>query len=329
MRRNIALLVLCILLALNWLRSDLPKFDKHLWIRAVPDALPPPATLAQHLGPFHLEAAWELQSRTGGFGSYSALLPRQDGRLEAVSDLGYRLAFSPPGEKPGPLSQKLILQGNVPKTGRDFESATGDAETGTIWLATENTNRIYRFGRDWKLEGSVAPRGMAGWKGNSGPESMVRLADGRFLVLCECFTGWTDQSRHPALIFPGDPLVHANEAVDFIVDGASGFRPVDMAQMPDGRVLVLMRALVWPMPQRFAGRIAIGDPKAIREGGVWQLHTVASLSSNLRIDNFEGLAIVPRTDGKLTVWLISDDNLSKLQRTLLWKLAVDPSDLPT
>lgn len=46
------------------------------------------------------------------------------------------------------------------------------------------------------------------------------------------------------------------------------------------------------------------------------------------VDNFEGLAIDPRSDGRLNVWLISGDNSSELQRNLVWKLIVDPADLP-
>jgi len=82
------------------------------------------------------------------------------------------------------------------------------------------------------------------------------------------------------------------------------------------------------MPQRFAGGIGIGDPKTIRPGGTWKVTEVARLSADLPIDNFEGIAIAPRPDGRLTVWLISDDNYSPLQRTLIWKMSVDPAELP-
>ena len=71
----------------------------------------------------------------------------------------------------------------------------------------------------------------------------------------------------------------------------------------------------------------IADPAAIRPGEVWQGIEVAKLSSSLPVDNFEGMAIVPREDGRVTVWLISDDNHASTQRTLLWKLVVDPKRL--
>jgi hypothetical protein len=40
------------------------------------------------------------------------------------------------------------------------------------------------------------------------------------------------------------------------------------------------------------------------------------------------MAILPERNGRLAVWIISDDNKGALQRTLLWKLTVDPADLP-
>ena len=50
-----------------------------------------------------------------------------------------------------------------------------------------------------------------------------------------------------------------------------------------------------------------------------QLH----LAAPLVVDNFEGVAVVPRPDGTWRFYLIVDDNFSKLQRQLLvafdWK----------
>jgi hypothetical protein len=146
-------------------------------------------------------------------------------------------------------------------------------------------------------------------------------------MLQEAFAGWNEEQLHPAVIFSGDPT-RPGSLEHFTFSGPKRFSPVDMAQMPDGRVLVLMRRLVWPMPFRFAGRIALADPAEIRAGTVWHAREVAKLSSQLPVDNFEAIAIEPRSDGKLTVWLISDDNQAISQRTLLWKMALDPAQLP-
>lgn len=314
------------LLPLTWARSPKPVPIENFELDIASIALPSPERMAAHLGPFRLERIWELRSRTHRFGSYSALLMRPGGEMLALSDSGNFLRFREPGE-----SQKLSAIGELPlsdddvKSNRDVESATQD-EHGTIWLGLEGQNAIFRMTPGFHVERRVQPESMQDWGENTGPEAMTRMADGRFVLLREGFSDWSDH-LHPAVIFAGDPTEHPN-GQRFVFDGPTGFSPTDMAQLPDGRLLVLMRRLIWPMPQRFAGRIAIGDPKAIRPGQPWRVTEVAQLSSDLPVDNFEGLAVVPRADGRLTVWLISDDNYSPLQRTLLWKMSVDPAKLP-
>ena len=43
-------------------------------------------------------------------------------------------------------------------------------------------------------------------------------------------------------------------------------------------------------------------------------------------ENFEGLAVVPGQRGGVVLWLISDDNQSAFQRTLLLKLLWRPNE---
>lgn len=325
-RRTIALIALLALMPLTWGRTTPPVKVKRLELSFETLPLPMPERMTAQLGAFHLEQAWQVHSRTHRFGSYSALLMRPDGEMLALSDSGNFLRFRAPGE-PQARSRlgKLPLSDNDTKEDRDVESATEDG-SGTIWLGLEGRNAIFRMTPTFHVERRVQPESMRDWGVNTGPEAMVRLADGRFVLLREGFAGWSDH-LHPAVTFAGDPTENP-DGQRFVFDAPAGFSPTDMAQMPDGRVLILMRRLIWPMPQRFAGRIVIGDPRAIRPGQPWHVTEVARLSSDLPIDNFEGLAIVPRPDGQLTVWLISDDNYSPLQRTLLWKMRVNPSELP-
>jgi hypothetical protein len=216
--------------------------------------------------------------------------------------------------------------------GYDAEAATRDPATGRIWIAWESRNRISRHRPDFGPARTVAPPAMRDWGLNSGPEAMVRLADGRFVVLREGFDGLLGDRRHRALLFAGDPVT-AGPPESFTFVGPVGFSPTDVAQLPDGRVLILLRRLLWPIPARFAGRIVLADPRAIEAGAIWRGVVVAKLSSSLPVDNFEGLAIEPppdekMADGRVTVWLISDANSAATQRTLLWKLSVDPAELP-
>jgi hypothetical protein len=329
-RRNLALLLLLVGLAITtWFRSErvLIVPDDTLHFKAL--KLPPESVLAAHLGAFRLEQAWQMKLGSHLFGGYSALVPLPDQRMLAISDGGRFLTFVPPGGPAyTPRLGALLTAHRDDKRSVDAESASRDPKTGTIWLGMEFRNGVTRLGPDWVPNGSVAPKAMAKWGRNSGPEAMARLQDGRFVVLAEGAREWLWPRTHDGVLFAGDPLDDPDAATPFTLEGPTGFVPVDMVQIPDGRVLVLMRTLIWPIPEIFAGRIAIGDPAKIRKGGTWRVTEVARLASTLSVDNFEGMAVVPRQDGRLTVWLISDDNQTRLQRTLLWKLVVNPADLP-
>ena len=184
--------------------------------------------------------------------------------------------------------------------GRDIESATRDPASGTIWLGWEWSNTISRHGADLVRTGMAGPGAMRHWSQNTGPEAVVRLADGRFIVLSEAFTHWLHWKEHRALLFVRDPA-KGGKPQGFSFEGSDGFRPTDMAQLPDGRVLVLMRQMTWPLPIRFSGRIVIADPAEIRPGGIWRGRELAKLEPPLPIDNFEGMAIRPLSDGQVEV----------------------------
>lgn len=328
MRRSIAFAVLILLASLTWGRSPGIERDPGLAVRYVPLAVQPWADPAYHLGQFRLDGAWQMASQSAGFGSYSALLAMPDGSLLALSDSGTYLRFMPPGREPVEFVKGSIRVGRPgDKADRDIESAARDPETGDVWLGLEGMNSLARLGPDLRVQHKVRPGAISRWGRNSGTEAMARLADGRFVLLREGFKGRFEDRRHDAVIFEGDPTSGA-KSQHFVFDGPAGFSPTDMTQLPDGRLLILMRRLVWPMPQRFAGRLAIADPADIRPGQVWKTREVARIASSLPVDNFEGIAVVPASDGRLTVWIISDDNFSRLQRTILWKLSVDPRQLP-
>ena len=333
MRRSIPLLTIVPLLLWTTLwRSPSPgeSSSEHADIAVTRQALPPARTLGAYLGPFRMEGAWQLKSANAMVFGYSALIPRPNGRLLAFNDSGGVLSFAPPGAPPiRPVAKWLTLnQKERSKAGQDVESVARDPATGQYWLGLESTNRIVRLSPDLVETGRVTPKGMSGWGVNTGAEAMTRLPDGRFVAIREVTPSWSEARQHDALLFSGDPIEHP-DARPFRFDGPDNFSVVDMAMLPDGRALILMRRLLWPAPMRFAGRIVIADTARIRPGGVWHSAPLAWLASVLPVDNFEAIAVVPRGDGRLTVWVMSDDNKMRvLQRTLLWKLSVDPAKLP-
>lgn len=305
-----------------------PKPTPVFYIAVTPIPLPARDRIAPRMGAFRLEEIWQLRSASRMFGGYSALLSENGKDLLAFSDSGLLLRFTPPGRNgPPPEASRLDLGTPRPLNNSDLESATRDPRSGQFWFGIESRNQIVRMTRNFRRTGIATPRAMAHWGDNTGPESLVRLHDGRFLTVREVPDAAFGATGNQGLLFDGDP-VERDTPLHFTFDGPHNFSVTDMAQMPDGRVLILMRRVVWPLPIRLAGRIAIGDPREIREGGVWYVREIARLSTDLPVDNFEGLTIEPQGDGKLVVWIISDDNHAVLERTLLWKMRVDPADLP-
>jgi hypothetical protein len=335
MRRLLALLILVgVLLPATCMRSPPPVKSDTVALRFVPLSLTAPESeKAAGLAPFRLERVWRIESRYRQFGGYSGLVALGDGRLLAMSDSGFMLRFSPPdAPQSRPMGGDVRgLDTDQHKTARDFEALTADPTRKVFWASMEFENAIMRLRPDKKgrltYDAMVHPEGMAEWGTNSGPESLVRLHDGRFLALREGFDGLFESRRHAGLRFSADPI-KAPDAEPFTLVGLDGMRPTDMKQMPDGRVLILFRRVQWPMPPRFAGAIAIGDPSKIRKGKPWEVQQVAAWGFGMPRDNFEGIAIEQGANGRLIVWLISDDNRSTLQQTLLWKLSINPEDLP-
>lgn len=334
MRRLAAIALLIVALTpLLWVREPLRGPEGPSRLRFV--TLDSKAVDADALGPFRLEKAWSIEDRKRRYGGFSGLVALGDGRLLAITDGGLSLEFSAPdARKRGPTIGGVVVYQQADKWHQDSEAATADVATGRVWLAFEFSNLIARFElRDGRLAKSkpVRPPSMNTWGNNAGPESLARLPDGRFLAIREGFTEFLDRRRHAAVLFDSDPVEDPDGVTQFAFVGPNGFSPTDAAALPDGRVLVLMRRVVWPMPPRFGGSIALGDPRAIRAGREWPVQTLATWRGGLPVDNLEGLAIEPPTGEStepLTVWLISDDNRATFQRTVLWKLRLDPADLP-
>lgn len=343
-------LIAAVLLALavlpgTVLRDRTSQWDHRRALAVTRIAAPPPA--ATDLGLFRLRGVWQLASGDIQFGGYSALLPRAGGRLLAISDRGTWLEFAAPGEQASaidrPVESRDHAMGHLLRDRRewtsigDAEAATTDGAPGTtgahIWISWEDRHAVSRFdtapGAGWWHERRGFPKAVKNWSPQFGAESMVRLPDGRFIIISEDFALRSYERRHQTLLFPGDPAQPnaADPAIGELTADA-GYRPTDMARLPDGRMLVLLRRLVWPLPLRFSCRIAIADPQDLMRTGRWTARTIARLDPPLPTDNYEGLTVRPRADGKLDVWVISDDNRAATQRTLLLKLDLDPRELP-
>lgn len=270
-------------------------------------------------GALTLTGAWELTASHGWFGGFSALTAAPGGTLIAGSDRGFLLDLALSDQGPRALPGSFRFAG-ISTRGReeyvDLESLTRDPATGTLWGGFEYENLIVR----WSRNGAVAlraPPSMARWSLNSGPETMVRLANGRFLVIEEGNHEGLVR-LHQALVFPADPTGR-QAPIRSHFEAPENYDPVDATQLPDGRLLILLRRVRYSLPARFDTAIMIADPRDIRPQQVWRGRMIQRLKGGIFADNFEGIAFVPSaTDpAKGSVWLIADDNFSVFQRNLL------------
>ncbi len=276
-------------------------------------------------GDLALTGAWELSSPHGWFGGFSALAAGRGQALVAGTDRGFLLDIDLKGDAPRavPLSFRYVGVAVGPrKEIVDLESLARDPATGTLWGGFEFYNVVMRWNPDGTRTRRALPA-MADWSANSGPETMTRLADGRFLAVAEQTEEGSD-TLHPGLLFAGDPL-GPGKPLAFRFSAPADYDPVDAAQLPDGRVLILLRRVEYAIPARFDTAIAIADPRAIKPNGRWQARVIQRMNGGIFADNFEGIAFVPSSDNPArgSIWVITDDNMSVFQRSLLirfdWK----------
>jgi hypothetical protein len=110
-------------------------------------------------------------------------------------------------------------------------------------------------------------------------------------------------------------IVGGPQAGAFSVVRSGDYDVTDGAFLPNGDLLILERRVVVPYGVGMRLRRLSGD--AIRPGALVDGPVVLEADMLSQIDNMEGLAVSTDPEGRTRVTLVSDDNLSLLQRTLI------------
>ena len=263
-----------------------------------------------------------LTSPQAAFGGFSSMQVRGD-RFTLLSDDGHLVQFRMGADfRPRDLHLRALPGG--PGTGwfkadRDSESQTADPATGRVWVGFEHANAIWRFDDFGRAEAHAAPREMTDWASNGGPEAMVRLASGHFLAISETTRPKGGKGRI-GLIFGGDPTDPKVRIERFAYVPPQGYDPTDMAELPDGRLLVLNRRV--SLADLFTAKLVLIYRGAVRPGAIVQGREVATLAAPLLHDNFEALAVTEE-GGATIVWIASDDNREWFEQSLLLKFRLD------
>lgn len=290
-------------------------------IRATPVMLDRADAARARVGALRYLGGWELASGDPRFGGLSSMILR-GGELLAVSDAGAVFTIDVRSNAPRGRVEGVLPAGpgtGEGKSDRDAESLTHDPASGALWVGFEAHNEIWRYDPAFRAAAAHhAPPAMAKWPGNGGPEAMVRMADGRFLVFSEEAKG--PEGSTALLLFPGDPTNPANRPRLAGYRAPAGYAVTDATALPDGRLLMLHRRFT--LMEGMSAIVSVLDPAAIRPGRAVAARPLARLEPPLTVDNMEAIA-TSREDGRTILWIASDDNFSPLQRTLLLKFSVD------
>ena len=256
-----------------------------------------------------------------GGGGFSGVHLAPDLTLTLISDRGHwaeaRLlldGLTPIGLQPlrhGPLRDEAGKP--IPRGFAADAEALARRPDGTWLVAFERRHRIRAYRR---LDGPglyvAAPPGLEAAPPNGGLESLAVLPDRRLFAIAETFSPLDrPELRHAWLGAPG-------RWMPLYWQPAPGFHPTDAAILPDGRALVLERR--FSLLGGFSAQLVMTAPDALRsarEGAVLRGETILMLNdAPLPSENWEAVAVTRFGDQTL-VALISDDNESILQRSLL------------
>ncbi|MDV3459003.1 esterase-like activity of phytase family protein [Sphingomonas sp. HF-S4] len=264
----------------------------------------------------------KLTSRDPAFGGFSSMRVVGD-EFTLLSDGGNVVRFRM-GADFRPFNIRFSdLSG--PGTGlikrhRDSESLTWDPASGRTWVGFENRNAIWRYDADLAQPQRIAhPAAMADWPIAGGPEAMVRLRDGAFLVFGETARPKGRPNARIVLRFAGDPTEKGRPPERLAYVPPANYDPTDAAELPDGRLLVLNRRL--SLSGLFTAKLELVDLRVLA-GSVVRGRELASFERPVQHDNFEALAVT-REGADTIVWIAADDNGEFWEDSLLLKFRLE------
>jgi hypothetical protein len=266
-----------------------------------------------------------LTSKFKEFGGLSAIRVQPDGAsFIAVTDKGWwlkgRIVYD--GNQPVGIAdaQMAAIQGPdgltlASRRWYDTESIAQDG--GTLYVGIERVNRIVRFdyGKDGLLARGIpieVPPQVRTLPNNKGLEALVFVPrnlplGGTLIAISE---RGLDKERNILAFLIGGPRPGT-----FTVKRNADYDVSDAAQLPSGDLLILERKFSWTSGLFIRiRRLKLADigPGALVDGP-----TLFEADLGYAIDNMEGLSVHRGASGETVLTMISDDNFSALQRTLL------------
>jgi hypothetical protein len=270
-----------------------------------------------------------LYARTRYFGGYSALAIDPSGRsLLAISDAGIwlRATLDYDGRHIKGLSGAVLgpilgTDGKPLRDDRDRDSegmtlADGDTRQGIAYVSFERRHRIARYPFTAERFGPPTrtiplPTGAKGMSANRGIEAITIIRSGRLKGTLVAFAeGLADKTGNLRGWLIGGP-----SPGPILLKRLGGFDITDAAALPDGGIVVLERR--FRFSEGIKMRIRRVGASELKRGALMEGEVLLDADDNLNIDNMEAIAAHRAASGETVLTLMSDDNFSALQRTLI------------
>jgi hypothetical protein len=276
-------------------------------VAAVAVPLNPQDPAQSNIGDFRFAGGLELTSPdTARFHGLSDMEISPSGELSAISDEGdllvAQLTFDSAGRPTGLTDASLTVLRDLdgkPLQGKLDADAEGMAllSNGDRLVSFEQRHRIWLYPADGAPPRAVPSPdvkfpdngGMEALSAapNLGPDAYVTAGeDSGETWICRLSAGC---ARGPTIAKPAE------------------FGVVAVRPLPDGRMAWLLRA--WDPVRGSRNALVIHG----QDGEIARMDMARPMS----VDNYEALAAIPRQDGSIRFYLLSDDNFQSSQRTLL------------
>lgn len=292
-------------------------------------------TALSRVGNLHYMGGVKISSSKRRFGGISSLVISPDGhQVLAVSDRGLWLTADMIYDQDKHLvdmtNARMAPLHNLPG-----QKSTGDAEAvtavdGAGYVVSFEDPHVLRYFQAAQPDdyGSLfsaraqeitfapdLPESYAALPENLGIEALTTLSDGRMLAFSENTLLKEGKNQAQGWIIGHGKI----EALSFEI--SPSYRPTDMATLPNGDILVLERH--FSLAKGMAARLTRISAMDIKAGRVLKGDVIADLAYPFNMDNMEALAIRQNEAGETIIYIMSDDNYNRLQRTLLMMFRID------
>ena len=287
-------------------------------------------------GKLTFRAGLNLYAKPGHFGGYSAIaLDPSGGSLLALSDGGswLRATLDYDGRNLKGLENAVLgpilgadgkpLSDDSRRDSEGMALAKGNTQEGTAYVSFERKHRIERYPFNPRQFGPPAgtmalPAGAKAMGSNRGIEAMAIIGAGRLKGTLVAFAEGNSKGTGNLQGW----LIGGPTPGKITLKRLGGFDVTDAASLPDGGIVVLERRFRFNEGVKMRiRRIAAGE---LKRGALIGGEVLLEANDSFNIDNMEGIAAHRGASGETVLTLISDDNFSPLQRTLIMQFALTP-----